>query len=59
MGDSGTITLCVALCSRIKQTLVYDRRTQAELSQARDVEDLKKKGINTAFLLENCLNTVS
>lgn len=39
MGDSDTIILHVALCSRMKQTLASDRRTQAELSQARDVED--------------------
>lgn len=38
MGDSDTIILHVALCSRMKQTLASDR-TQAELSQARDVED--------------------
>lgn len=43
MGDSGTITLHVAWCSRMKQTLVSDRRTQAELSQARDVEDFLKR----------------
>lgn len=43
MGDSGTISLYVALSSRMKQTLVSDRRTQTELSQARDVEDLKKR----------------
>lgn len=57
MGDTDTIILHVALCSRKKQTYISDIKTQAELSQAGHVEGLKK-GINTASLLEKCLNTM-